>query len=404
MNKLPFLPIIVGTDMNAYNMAISFHEAYGIKPILVGKDSLSFTSLSTITDTIEYRSGLADSDQFASILIDVAKKYQTSGKTLLLVGTNDLYVRLIIENAETLKDYFTFNYIDENLMNQLQVKANFYKLCAEHGIDTPATYFYDCSSMEPFEEEMMYPVIIKPSNGIEYSQNKFAGQQKVYKVESSEELQEVIRTITASGYSDELIIQDFIPGDDTFMWDSVIYANSKKQTQLVTFAQVVLQEHTVTAIGNYTALITRYNEEIMKKLQYFLEAVGYTGFANFDLKYDERDGTFKVFEVNIRQGRSSYYVTALGHNMAQYFVDDLIYQKEKPVTYLNEDYLFTVVPKIVLRKFVDNNEVRNDVIRLIKKGKYGNPLFYKKDKHLKRKFYMFARQLNYYKKYKNNQW
>ena len=404
MDKLPFLPIIVGTDMNAYNMAISFHEAYGINPVLVGKDSLSFTSLSTITDTIEYRSSLADSDQFANILIDVAKKYETPGKTLLLVGTNDLYVRLIIENAETLREYFTFNYIDENLMNQLQVKANFYKLCAEHGIETPTTFFYDCSSKEPFEEEMMYPVIIKPSNGIEYSQNKFAGQQKVYKVESSDELQEVIRTITASGYRDELIIQDFIPGDDTFMWDSVIYASSKKQTQLVTFAQVVLQEHTVTAIGNYTALITRYNEEIMKKLQNFLEAVGYTGFANFDLKYDERDGTFKVFEVNIRQGRSSYYVTALGHNMAQYFVDDLIYQKEKPVTYLNEDFLFTVVPKIVLRKFVDNSEVRKDVIRLIKKGKYGNPLFYKKDKHLKRKFYMFARQLNYYKKYKNNQW
>lgn len=404
MDKLPFLPIIVGTDMNAYNMAISFHEEYGIKPVLVGKDSLSFTSLSTITDTIELRSGLADSEQFAQILIDVANKYKTPGKTLILVGTNDLYVRLIIENAETLREHFAFNYIEEDLMNQLQVKANFYKLCAEHGIDTPTTFFYDCSATAPFEEVMKYPVIIKPSNGIEYTQNKFAGQQKVYKVENQEELQDVIRTITASGYKDELIIQDFIPGDDTYMWDSVIYADSKKKTQLVTFAQVVLQEHTVTAIGNYTALITRYNEEMMIKLQHFLEAVGYTGFANFDMKYDERDGLFKVFEVNIRQGRSSYYVTALGHNMAQYFVDDLIYNKEKPVTYLNEDYLFTVVPKIVLRKFVDNEDVRKDVIRLIKKGKYGNPLFYKKDKHLKRKFYLFARQVNYYRKYKNNQW
>jgi len=404
MDKLSFMPIIIGTDINAYNMAISFHEAYGIHPVLVGKDSLSFTSMSTIPQKIELRSGLADPEQFAKILIDVAKKYQSSGKTLVLVGTNDLYVRLIIENANTLKEYFVFNYIDEKLMNQLQVKANFYKLCEEYGIDTPTTYFYDCNSTQPFDGDLMYPVIIKPSNGIEYNNNKFAGQQKVYKVESSEDLQKVIQTIKSSGYKDELIIQDFIPGDDTYMWDSVIYASSKKKTQLVTFAQVVLQEHTVTAIGNYTALITRYNEEIMKKLQHFLEAVGYTGFANFDLKFDERDGKFKVFEVNIRQGRSSYYVTALGHNMAQYFVDDLIHQKEKPVTYLNEDFLFTVVPKIVLRKFVDNQDVRKDVIRLIKKKKYGNPLFYKKDKNFKRKLFLFARQVNYYRKYKNNQW
>lgn len=402
--KHPFLPIIVGTDMNAYNMAISFHEAYGIKPILVGKEHLSFTSLSTITETIELRSGLADDSQFADILIDIADKYRTPGKTLLLIGTNDLYVRLIIENAKILREHYVFNYINEDLMNQLQVKANFYELCKVHGIETPTTFFYDCNSNAPFEEEMMFPVIIKPSNGIEYSRNKFEGQQKVYKVESPKEMHKVIQQIKAGGYRDELIIQDYIPGDDTFMWDSVIYANSKGKTQLVTFAQVVLQEHTVTAIGNYTALITRFDKDMMVKLQNFLEAVGYNGFANFDLKYDARDNKFKVFEVNIRQGRSSYYVTALGHNMAEYFVDDLIYQTDKPVTYLNEDFLFTVVPKAVLRNFVNNKAVLKDIKRLIKKGQYGNPLFYKQDKHLKRKVYLLARQVNYYKKYKNNQW
>lgn len=403
--KHPFLPIIVGTDMNAYNMAISFHEAYGIKPILIGKEPLSFTEMSTITETIELNKQLSEPSYFADILIAMAEKYRAPGKTLLLVGTNDLYVRLIIENAKVLREHYVFNYPTEALMNQLQMKANFYELCAQHGIDTPTTYFYDCSQDQPFDDsDMMYPVVIKPSDGIEYSRNKFEGQEKVFKVDSPKELFEVVQKIKASGYRDELIIQDFIPGDDTYMWDSVIYANSQGKTQLVTYAQVVLQEHTVTAIGNYTALITRFDKDMMLKLQHFLEAVGYTGFANFDLKYDARDKKFKVFEVNIRQGRSSYYVTALGHNMAEYLVDDLIYQKDKPVTYLNEDFLFTVVPKVVLRNFVDNKAVQKDIKRLIKEKKYGNPLFYKKDTHMKRKLYLFARQVNYYKKYKNNQW
>lgn len=404
MTKHSFIPIIVGTDMNAYNMAISFHAEYGINPILVGRELLSFTKLSTIPKGIELHPNLGEPETFVGFLKEIAAKYGKTNKKLLLIGTNDLYVRLIIENADELRKYYLFNYIDETLMNDLLVKSNFYKICAEHGIDAPKTYFYSCVDQNPFAEEVTFPVIIKPSNGVEYYKNPFAGMQKVYKVESDEEIQSVIIEIKASGYKEELIIQDYIPGDDTYMWDSVFYVNSNGQSELITFAQVVLQEPTVTAIGNYTAIITRYNEELMMKLKGFLEAINYVGYANFDLKYDHRDGKFKVFEVNIRQGRSSYYITDCGHNMAKYFVDDLIHGEQKPLTLLNKPFLFTVVPKIVLRKFVKNKAVLRDVKSLLRAKKYGNPLFYKKDRSFKRKIYLLLRQINYYGKYKNSNW
>jgi len=404
LSTTPFIPVIVGTDMNAYNMAISFHEEYNIKPILIGKMKMSFTSLSTIIEKIEIYPELGDSEQFVTILIKEAEKLKHLNKKLLLVGTNDLYVRLIIENKEILKEYYKFNYINESLMNQLQYKSNFYRLCERVGIDIPATLYYDCSQSAALPEPLYYPVILKPSNGILYYKHKFAGQQKVYKIESKDEMKNVINTINASGYNDELLIQDYIPGDDTYLWDSVIYLNSSGQAELVSFAQVVLQEHTLTAIGNYSALITRFNAEIMSTLKLFLEEIGYVGFANFDLKYDTRVNKFKVLEVNIRQGRSSYYITAAGYNMAKYLVDDVIYKKEKPLAYVIENYLFTVVPKVVLRKFVKNEKVRLEIKDLITQKKFGNPLFYKQDKHPKRKLYLFCRQLNYYLKYKKYKW
>lgn len=402
--KNPFIPVIVGTDINAYNMAISFHEEYGIKPIIVGRVSLPFTQLSSVIDKIELFPDLNNSEHFASILLKVAEKYETPGKKLILIGTNDPYVRLIIQNKRILQTKYLMNYMDEELMNQVYIKKNFYELCKQHGLETPHTHYYSCTSDQPFNEEMMYPVIIKPSNGVEYYKYPFEGAQKVYRLNSNEEINEVILKIKASGYQDDLIIQDYIPGDDSYMWDAVYYGNSKGKAELITFAQVVLQEHTVTAIGNYTAVITRYNHEMMEKLVRFLEDLHYVGFANFDIKYDERDGKFKVFEVNIRQGRSSYYVTFCGHNMARYLVDDLIYGKEKELTYLDEHFLFTVVPKYVLKNFVEDSKIREEIKGLIKEGKYGNPLFYKSDTHLKRKFYMVARQLNYIKKYRNNKW
>jgi len=106
MTKHSFIPIIVGTDMNAYNMAISFHEEYNIKPILVGRENLSFTRLSSITNCIELHPDLGESKTFVMFLKEIAAKYKDGDKKLLLIGTNDLYVRLIIENADELKKYY----------------------------------------------------------------------------------------------------------------------------------------------------------------------------------------------------------------------------------------------------------------------------------------------------------
>ena len=80
MTNTNFIPIIIGTDMNAYNMAISFHVEYGINPILVGKEPLSFTSLSSIIKTIELNPKLPEKQVFVSFLKKVAAKYAEPGK------------------------------------------------------------------------------------------------------------------------------------------------------------------------------------------------------------------------------------------------------------------------------------------------------------------------------------
>src|SRR5690606_15404749 len=113
MSKHPFIPIIVGTNINAYNMAISFHEEYGMKPVIVGREPLPFTSYSSITTVMELNNGLHDPKVFVQFLKEVAKKYRKANEKLVLIGTDDLYVRLIIENREALKEDFLFNYIDE---------------------------------------------------------------------------------------------------------------------------------------------------------------------------------------------------------------------------------------------------------------------------------------------------
>ena len=48
LGKPDFIPVLLGSDVNVYGMARSFHEAYGIPSVAVGKARLNATSNSRI--------------------------------------------------------------------------------------------------------------------------------------------------------------------------------------------------------------------------------------------------------------------------------------------------------------------------------------------------------------------
>ena len=68
-----------------------------------------------------------------------------------------------------------------------------------------------------FELPFSFPVILKPSNSVMYWEHEFPTQEKVYKIDSDKKLKDTIRQIYDAGYTDSLIIQDTIPGNDEYM-------------------------------------------------------------------------------------------------------------------------------------------------------------------------------------------
>lgn len=403
---MDFIVLILGSDINAYYMARCFHEQYHNKAYMIGKQAMNFTSYSKIINLSIYPK-LQEGEEFKKILKDFYDKHQ--GKKILLIGSNDTYVRLIIENQAFLKNYYLFPYFDEDLLNNLLIKENFYKNMTI--FPTPETYIYNIN--DPLDEEKIkkfnYPLILKPSDGVLYHEHEFSTQHKVYKIKNHEELLMVIDNIKTSGYTGTLIIQKFIKGDDSHLFDCMAFIDHSGKVKLMSFAQIALQEHTITGIGNATALVNGFStfgdsKAFRTKLKESLETLNYHGFLEVDLKYDSDDKEFKVLEINPRQARSSYYLAFAGFNLVKYLIDDLIYKKEIDFTFIDKEIGLSFVPKTVIKKNVENEELKKEILRLYKEKKIVNPLKYPKDNLLKRRLWLKVRDINYIKKYKQNSW
>jgi len=396
-NNKPITPVLLGADLNCYNIARAFHEAYGVVSYAFGRYEIGATMHSKIV-----RFTAVDHFNTPSIMVDTLDEFARDhkGETLILLGCTDEYVNLIIANKPLLHRYIT-PYIDKELSEDITLKDHFYQYCEEYGIPYPKTVILKRGDKLNLTLEE-YPVVIKPSSSIEYWHNPFDGMKKVYRARNEAQAQKVIDEIWASGYKEKIIVQDMIPGDDQMMYTMTAYANRDGKVTMMCLGHVLLEEHTPKGLGNHAAILTTRNDALAEKLKAFLEGINFRGFANFDIKFDSRDGQFKLFEVNIRQGRSNYYVTAAGNNIARLIVEDRVEEKPYEGCKLDsEEIYWRYIPDSVVLKYSDKENC--DKVRALKKaGKAYSSMRYPYDLKLNpmRWFYVNAHELNHIKKYK----
>jgi D-aspartate ligase len=391
-----FMPVIIGGDINAYSVARAFHEEYQIKSIVVSREKWGPSADSKIIDNI-YEQQLEDNKIFVKTLIDIAN--QKSKKKLILIACSDWYIRLILENKEELSKYYIIPYIDIKLMNKLSRKDSFHKICEKLNIDYPKTFIYDCKQRNKIDLDFNYPVAAKPADSALYHYVSFPGKKKGFKLYNQSELEIIINNLHSANYKGKFLIQDFIPGNDSNMRVLTCYCDKNSKVKFFALGHILLEEHTPGAIGNYAAIINSVNYELFEQARKFLEYVKYVGFAHFDIKYDPRDGKYKFFEINVRLGRGNYHITGSGYNVAKFIVDEYIHGKKIKETIADKEYLYLVIPKVVLFKYLKDKALRKKAKQLIRTKKVCNPLLYRGENNFNRIFYVHANLLKHIQKY-----
>lgn len=403
--NLNLIPVLIGADLNCYNVARAFHERYGVKSYAFGRYAIGASNYTRIIKftIVEH---MDDPEVMVKTLTDFAEKHPDA--KLIAFGCTDDYASMLIHYGDRLRPRYIVPYIGPELFERLAYKASFYEDCDKHGILYPKTRIItpDSDFEAELDEQKLgfgYPIIIKPSASAVYWRYPFDGMKKVYTAASKGEAEIIIRRIFGSGYPEKIILQDMIPGDDSKMRVLTAYSDRNGKVRMMCLGHVLLEEHTPKGLGNHCAIITEENRPLMERFKAYLEETGFVGYSNFDIKYDERDKTYRAFEINLRLGRSNYYVTSAGCNVAEYIVDEYVLGKTRNDTVFCDNEIFWhSVPKKVVYSYCRDKKLVARAKDLADAGKAHPSLWYRPDVCMnpKRLFYLVMHGKNHYGKFK----
>ncbi|BDZ59077.1 hypothetical protein GCM10025872_27340 [Barrientosiimonas endolithica] len=296
--------MLLGADASTYSLARSFHEEYAAISVAVSRLGAGPVANSRIIEV----SRLADFDDDDALVAHLQGLGERFGdRPLLLLTSTDYLVRRIVTLRDRLEPRLTIPYPGLALIDRLTDKAQFAELCSELGIAHPETVVYDVARHEQLKEDpqlrerlsrLSFPIIAKTGNSATYERYDFPGKQKVHTAGSREELMDLMQRVHDSGYPGTFILQDMIPGLDDGMRILTCYCDRAGKVRMGAFGHVLLEEHLPETLGVPAAIITGQDRAVLDEAVRLLEHVGWRGYANFDLKYDPRDGRTKFFELN----------------------------------------------------------------------------------------------------------
>ena len=386
-----FVPVLLGTEIGAYGMARAFWEAYGVKSVAYGTFPLTPTAYSKF---IEQRcdANLMDPKRFIEVLNRDAGSFGDAMP--LVIPCGDDYSVMLSEHKAELDGRYVPVCSDPGVLTELENKARFYALCERAGVPYPKTVRVDGPQVP--ELPFPFPVAVKPTNAALYREHPFEGQKKAFIIENAAMLAETLRRIYASGYDEGLVIQDFIPGGDDNMRVLNGYVRSDGAVSLLSLGRPVLEDCAPMRIGNYAAIVSYGDEQVYQTVERLLGYVHYFGYFNIDMKYDERDGSFKLLDFNPRQGRSSFFTTLSGHNLARCAVEDLVEGRRDAPVHATDEVLWVGVPKAIVRHYTPDGAAKDEALRLMRARRVGTTLFGASDNHPHRLWNMSKLWLHYY--------
>lgn len=212
----------------------------------------------------------------------------------VIFPTNDFHVKLLSVNREILDKHFITAADKWDSVKIFYNKRYTYKLADQANIPFPKTWFpnseNDLDNISP-----PFPCIIKPAVMVDfYTKIK----RKVFVCRNRSELRIYYRKALEIIPSDEIIVQEIIPGSGLNQYSACILFLLGEIYVSLTACR--MRQHPVD-FGNATTYAEAVDiPELVDHAVTLLKKSNYSGLCEVEFKKDDRDGKYKLLEVNPR--------------------------------------------------------------------------------------------------------
>jgi D-aspartate ligase len=274
-------------------------------PVIVAKyDPADMGHVSRhVREVVDVPHPAIEEEAFVRRLVEIGPRYDRG----LLVPASDAALVAVSKHKALLEEHYVVAATDWDTTRLLIEKRETYALADSIGVPAPKTLVpRDPDEVERYAESALYPCLVKPSQGHLY---KARFGTKMVQVDDPKAL---IRAYREAADADlEVMLQELIPGPDgnganynSYMWDG---------QPLVEFTARKVRG-SPPDLGSPRVARSELVPEVIEPGRAILRAMNFEGFSCTEFKRDERDGVWKLMEVNGRANLSGSLAVRCGVN------------------------------------------------------------------------------------------
>ncbi|HEX7254505.1 MAG TPA: ATP-grasp domain-containing protein [Gaiellaceae bacterium] len=282
--------IVIGGDFQGLGIVRSLGRR-GI-PVCVIDDERSIARYSRYATHAVRVPDLFDEERTVETVLDVARRLGLRG--WVLYPTREETVAAFSRHRERLAAELRVPTPSWDVVRWAWDKRNTYARAAELGIPTPRTWYPEGpEDLAAIDGEP--PFALKPAIKEHFV---YATKAKAWRADSREELVELYERAAALVGPGEVMVQELIPGDGRHQF--AYCAFFKDGRALGSMAARRRRQHPPQFGRASTFVETVDLPELEELSERFLRGIGYYGLVEVEYKRDDREGRYKLLDVNAR--------------------------------------------------------------------------------------------------------
>lgn len=282
--------VVIGSDFRALGVVRSLGQRH--IPCIVIDNLPRSAWFSRYTKKKIRWHGSLDSEEFLHFLLRLAKEHNL--QQWVLFPMPDDAVELIARYSDTLAATYQLVTQHWDIVQWANDKSQTYRLAEQVGVPYPRTW-YAHSEAELAELDIQFPVIIKPAISLRL---QYALRLKALPANDLEELRAQYRLATSVMEPEHILLQQIIPGDGRSQYSVAAYCKDGRVLTTMT-ARRTRQYPIDYGLGSsfVEAIEVPHISELAIRL---LEHMQVSGMVEVEFKYDQRDDTYKLLDINLR--------------------------------------------------------------------------------------------------------